>query len=523
MGLITGQGIFSMLADGSNRSMVVADPKVTAFAAAPDGQVIAYADADTSTIYVTSVSGTTPRATAVTTTYGASIESLAWSPDSSRLAYDYCVSEVCGVAISDLAGGLSQVWAPNSGRLSPSGGIAWGSQGLVAAMSGIGCSPCGGGLYSLGADGSNPQSLLSATATTHYESPSISPDGATITYVQWTSGQGPDVASLDTATGSQVQRFRDVTDPAWSPDGVALAYTDGYQIFEGEARGGGSELLTSLPYYGISDLSWIPFSALPPGGCTVALGFGATEGISADATGQGYWVADAYGTVSACGDAEERGGMAGAALNQPVVGIAPTVDRGGYWLAAYDGGVFSFGDAASLPLAGSPGRISLSGMKLSAPIYGIASDPVRAGFWLVATDGGVFTFGKASFFGSAGGLRLAAPVVGMAATPDGGGYWLLGRDGGVFTYGDAPFAGGGVGRLSAPAVAIVSCPGTGYWIIEADGTTLAFGGAPSLGKAALSSRAVFAAATPTGAGMWVVDADGVVAHLGDASAVASPA
>ena len=39
------------------------------------------------------------------------------------------------------------------------------------------------------------------------------------------------------------------------------------------------------------------------------------------------------------------GSLAGQHLNEPIVGIAPTPDGGGYWLVASDGGVFSFGDA----------------------------------------------------------------------------------------------------------------------------------------------------------------------------------
>ena len=52
--------------------------------------------------------------------------------------------------------------------------------------------------------------------------------------------------------------------------------------------------------------------------------------------------------------------------------------------------------------------------------------PQPRGYWLAAADGGVFTFGDAGFSGSMGGKPLSAPVVGMASTPDGGGYWLAG-------------------------------------------------------------------------------------------------
>jgi N-acetylmuramoyl-L-alanine amidase len=56
---------------------------------------------------------------------------------------------------------------------------------------------------------------------------------------------------------------------------------------------------------------------------------------------------------------------------------------------------------------------------------------------LAASDGGVFTYGNAAYSGSLGGTGLPAPVVGMAAAPGGTGYWLV--------VGSAPLAGKVVG------------------------------------------------------------------------------
>ena len=39
-----------------------------------------------------------------------------------------------------------------------------------------------------------------------------------------------------------------------------------------------------------------------------------------------------------------------------------------------------------------------------------------AGYWLVAFDGGIFSFGDATFDGSMGGTHLNQPIVGMAAS-----------------------------------------------------------------------------------------------------------
>ena len=132
--------------------------------------------------------------------------------------------------------------------------------------------------------------------------------------------------------------------------------------------------------------------------------------------------------------------MSGQALNAPIVGLAPTPSGRGYWLAASDGGIFTFGDAG---FWGSTGAI-----RLNAPVVAMAATPSGQGYWLVAADGGVFSYGDARFWGSAGSLRLNQPVVGMAATPSGRGYWLVAADGGVFSYGDSALL--GFDRLHPP-------------------------------------------------------------------------
>ena len=112
----------------------------------------------------------------------------------------------------------------------------------------------------------------------------------------------------------------------------------------------------------------------------------------------------------------------------------------GFWLAASDGGIFTYGDAG---FHGSLGNVHLNQpvVGISSPDVGILQPPAT-GYWMVASDGGVFTFGNAGFLGSLGNVHLAKPIVGMAATPDGtgamsNGYWLVASDGGVFTFGSA--------------------------------------------------------------------------------------
>jgi hypothetical protein len=75
----------------------------------------------------------------------------------------------------------------------------------------------------------------------------------------------------------------------------------------------------------------------------------------------------------------------------------------------------------------------------------MAATPSGRGYWLAAGDGGVFTFGDAPFEGSAAADSSQFATVAMSATSSGQGYWLLSQDGGVFTFGDATFLGSGRG------------------------------------------------------------------------------
>jgi len=212
---------------------------------------------------------------------------------------------------------------------------------------------------------------------------------------------------------------------------------------------------------------------------TTATGLGAAGvAMAATPSGGGYWVAAANGAVDAFGNAAYFGSEEGLALKQPIVGMAATPDGNGYWLVASDGGIFTFGDAHFF---GSTG-----GLRLKKPIVGMAATPDGNGYWLVASDGGVFTFGDAHFYGSTGNLRLKAPVVGMAGVPGGQGYWLVASDGGVFSFGTGRFH-GSTGSLSLvkPVVGMASTvDGNGYWLAAADGGLFTFGDAGFLGSAA---------------------------------------
>jgi hypothetical protein len=237
------------------------------------------------------------------------------------------------------------------------------------------------------------------------------------------------------------------------------------------------------------------FSSLPPG------------------SGNGYWLAASDGGIFTFGNAGFLGSEGGHHLNRPIVGMATTPDGNGYWLVAADGGIFTFGDAAFL---GSEG-----GKSLNAPIVGMAATPDGNGYWLVAADGGIFTFGDAAFLGSEGGHHLNQPIVGMAAGGSGNGYWLVAADGGIFAFGTAAFLGSEGGRpLNRPIVGMAaSQDSNGYWLTASDGGIFTFGDAGffgSEGGKALNAPIVGLAATPDGKGYWLTASDGGIFSFGDA-------
>jgi SpoIID/LytB domain protein len=228
----------------------------------------------------------------------------------------------------------------------------------------------------------------------------------------------------------------------------------------------------------------------------------------------GYWLAASDGGVFSFGNAGFHGSMGGRHLNEPIVGMAATPNDEGYWLAASDGGIFSFGDAQFYG--------SMGARHLNKPIVGMAATPDGKGYWLVASDGGIFSFGDAKFYGSMGARHLNKPVVGMTSSPTGKGYWLVASDGGIFSYGDADFHGStGAMVLNEPVVGMArNAAGSGYWLVARDGGVFSFGTAafqgslPGLGVS--EDTVVGLLPTSTGFGYLIVCGDGKAYAAGDA-------
>ena len=111
---------------------------------------------------------------------------------------------------------------------------------------------------------------------------------------------------------------------------------------------------------------------------------------------EGYWLVGSDGGIFTFGNASFYGSTGNLHLNRPVVGITVNTNRTGYWLDASDGGVFSFGSTqfyGSIPGIGlSPAGSGLP-HSLNAPIVGMVPSVDDGGYFMVASDGGVFAFG----------------------------------------------------------------------------------------------------------------------------------
>jgi hypothetical protein len=233
--------------------------------------------------------------------------------------------------------------------------------------------------------------------------------------------------------------------------------------------------------------------------------------IANPGTPPGYWLAAKDGGVFSF-NVPFLGSQGGQSLSQPIVGMGAVPGGSNYNLADASGAVYGHGPRSS----------DCAGLNatLNKPIVGVAPVPGGNGCWTAASDGGVFTFGSnATFYGSAGAIRLNQPVVGIASTPNGNGYYLAASDGGVFTYGPgAKFSGsmGGV-TLNKPVVGMAVDPATGgYWLVASDGGVFSFN-APffgSTGSLKLNQPVVGMAAAPTGDGYYLVAADGGIFTFG---------
>jgi Tol biopolymer transport system component len=108
------------------------------------------------------------------------------------------------------------------------------------------------------ADGSEKRQLTSS-ATAFYGTPTWSPDGTQVAFVQH-YGEEADITIMDVNNGStsrvSVPGFE--SNPSWSPDGSLIAFTSGWAVYTMRPDGGNLRLRTLDPEWGIAgSATWI--------------------------------------------------------------------------------------------------------------------------------------------------------------------------------------------------------------------------------------------------------------------------
>ncbi len=238
----------------------------------------------------------------------------------------------------------------------------------------------------------------------------------------------------------------------------------------------------------------------------------------------GAWFVDAAGHVAAVGTAQHHGDMAdaesgefraGLALGRDtgglprVAAIEPTPTGDGYWLAEADGTVHAFGDA------GDHGSVDLGGSE--APVVDMRATASGEGYLLLTGDGVVRTAGDAVEHDPLDDAA-AGPIEAIAIqpTPGGGGYWVLARDGRLARYGDAAFEGNGLGGPACTWTDLLTVvpaggdAGLGWWVVADDSQAWAFGTARITPPPRIAGAVQAEAALPPGSPVRT----GALANLG---------
>jgi hypothetical protein len=189
------------------------------------------------------------------------------------------------------------------------------------------------------------------------------------------------------------------------PPATALPVVPPVVRLEPTPSGGGYWLVSRdggvVPY---GDAAW--FGSVPAGTVAPVVGMAATP------TGGGYWVAASDGRVFSFGDAltgpAGPGGVSPPApLSAPVTSIAASPAGTGYWLLTADGDVLA---------VGVPGH-GRADVRPPLRSIQIRSTETGGGYYVAATDGALFTFGDAEPRRQRAGDAGAPEVVDVALRP----------------------------------------------------------------------------------------------------------
>lgn len=153
-----------------------------------------------------------------------------------------------------------------------------------------------------------------------------------------------------------------------------------------------------------------------------------TWAIESTSTGEGFWVVDDRGYVTAAGDAQHFGHLPDLpdvyGFADAIIDLSPTPTDQGYYLFSRCGKVFAYGDAVDL------GDFSFTGVAFY--ISG-ASSWTGGGYYAMTTRGEIFVKGDAVHHGEPENERLWCMDLQIA--PNDEGYMILRSDGYVFSFG----------------------------------------------------------------------------------------
>jgi hypothetical protein len=228
------------------------------------------------------------------------------------------------------------------------------------------------------------------------------------------------------------------------------------------------------------------------------------------ATPPGYALVTQAGAVATFGGAGFQGDLntesdpTGAS---PVVGLAVTPSRRGYWLVTRSGAVEAFGDAQAGP-AVTP----------RAAIVGIAADPAGPGYWLLDQRGHLYSVHAPTLPSPV--LSSSSQAVGLAVATGGRGVWIATAQRRVLAVGRTPgLVAPNLRAAEGPVTAITAtADGNGYWVLTARGHIGTAGDAALYGRTQPDvSPAVALAPTPDGQGYLLLHRDGTAEFFGDAT------
>jgi hypothetical protein len=238
----------------------------------------------------------------------------------------------------------------------------------------------------------------------------------------------------------------------------------------------------------------------------------AVVGVTAGASGAGYYVLRANGEVDAYG-ATSYGSMTAPPAGSTATGIALDASTGGYWIVSSNGTVQGF----NAPFLGEP-HIRPGGWGQYPAAVAIAAAPNGAGYYVLRANGAVDAYGVAAH----GSLHLKygaiAPVVAVAIAvdPATGGYWIATSTGAISnsdapSYGSpASSTGGKYDGVPVTGLAVTSA-GTGYYVLRANGAIDSYGasfhGSPATSKSMPEGGLASAIAVDTTTGGYYVGVD----------------